>query len=52
MPTMPEIRRGIRTVDEFEGSCSGLRPKWYSVAEVADLLGYVLSKTKLLIATE
>jgi excisionase family DNA binding protein len=40
-------------VDEFEGSRSGprLAPKWYSVAEVADLLGYGLSKTKLLIAT-
>ncbi len=25
--------------------------KWYSVAEVADQLGYGLSKTKLLIAT-
>jgi len=40
-------------VDEFEGSRSGLRlvPKWYGVAEVAGLLGYGLSKTKLLIAT-
>ena len=26
-------------------------PKWYSVAEVADELGYGLSKTKLLVAT-
>ncbi len=25
--------------------------KWYSVAEVADQLGYGLSKTKLLVAT-
>jgi excisionase family DNA binding protein len=39
-------------VNEFEGSRSGLRlaPKWYTVAEVAGLLGYGLSKTKLLIA--
>jgi excisionase family DNA binding protein len=28
-----------------------LAPKWYSVAEVAEQLGYGLSKTKLLIAT-
>jgi excisionase family DNA binding protein len=26
-------------------------PKWYSVAEVAEQLGYGLSKTKLLVAT-
>lgn len=40
-------------MDEFEGLRSGLRfaPKWYSVAEVAGLLGYGLSKTKMLIAT-
>jgi excisionase family DNA binding protein len=46
-------RRGIDTVDGLEGSRSGLRlaPKWYSVVEVAGLLGYGLSKTKLLIAT-
>lgn len=28
-----------------------LTPKWYSVAEVAEQLGYGLSKTKLLVAT-
>ena len=28
-----------------------LTPKWYSVAEVAQLLGYGLSKTKMLVAT-
>ena len=40
-------------MDEFEGLRSGPRfaPKWYSVAEVAGLLGYGLSKTKMLIAT-
>jgi excisionase family DNA binding protein len=28
-----------------------LRPKWHSPAEVADLLGFGLSKVKMLIAT-
>ena len=28
-----------------------LAPKWYSVAQVAQLLGYGLSKTKMLVAT-
>jgi excisionase family DNA binding protein len=28
-----------------------LAPKWYTVAEVAQLLGYGLSKTKILVAT-
>jgi excisionase family DNA binding protein len=28
-----------------------LTPKWYTVAEVAELLGYGLSKTKTLVAT-
>jgi len=28
-----------------------LVPKWYTVAEVADMLGYGLSKTKTLVAT-
>ena len=28
-----------------------LAPKWYSVAEVAQMLGYGLSKTKLLVAS-
>ena len=28
-----------------------LTPKWYTVAEVADMLGYGLSKTKTLVAT-
>ncbi len=28
-----------------------LHPKWYSTREVADLLGYGLSKTKMLVAT-
>jgi excisionase family DNA binding protein len=40
MRELQETRAGVR-----------LAPKWYSVAEVADLLGYGLSKTKLLIAT-
>jgi excisionase family DNA binding protein len=40
-------------VDEFEGSRSGLRlaPKWYSVVQVAEMLGFGLSKTKMLVAT-
>ncbi|HSV64794.1 MAG TPA: hypothetical protein VLJ59_02650 [Mycobacteriales bacterium] len=29
-----------------------LAPKWYSAAEVAELLGYGLSKTKLFIAPD
>ena len=30
---------------------SRFTPKWYSVAQVAELLGYGLSKTKMLVAT-
>ncbi|MGH3817334.1 MAG: excisionase family DNA-binding protein [Pseudonocardiaceae bacterium] len=30
---------------------SRFSPKWYSVAQVTELLGYGLSKTKMLIAT-
>ena len=33
------------------GRARVLAPKWYSVAEVAQLLGYGLSKTKTLVAT-
>jgi excisionase family DNA binding protein len=32
-------------------SAPGPARKWYTVAEVADQLGYGLSKTKLLVAT-
>ncbi|GAA3891448.1 hypothetical protein GCM10022243_65420 [Saccharothrix violaceirubra] len=28
-----------------------VQPRWYTVAQVADLLGYGLSKTKMLVAT-
>jgi excisionase family DNA binding protein len=28
-----------------------LAPKWYSIAQVAQLLGFGLSKTKMLVAT-
>jgi len=40
-------------VDEFEGLRFGLRlaPEWYSVAQVAEMLGFGLSKTKMLVAT-
>jgi excisionase family DNA binding protein len=30
---------------------TGLRPKWHTVGEVAELLGFGLSKTKALIAS-
>ncbi|SDM99567.1 DNA binding domain-containing protein, excisionase family [Lentzea albidocapillata subsp. violacea] len=30
---------------------SEIRPRWYTVAEVAQLLGYGLSKTKMLVAS-
>ena len=33
------------------GRARVLAPKWYTVAEVAQLLGYGLSKTKTLVAT-
>ena len=33
------------------GRARVLVPKWYTVAEVAQLLGYGLSKTKTLVAT-
>ncbi len=28
-----------------------VKPKWHTVAEVAEMLGYGLSKTKMLVAT-
>lgn len=28
-----------------------IEPRWYSIAEVAEMLGFGLSKTKLLVAT-
>lgn len=28
-----------------------IRPKWYTIADVAQMLGYGLSKTKMLVAT-
>ncbi len=40
MNELQEMRAGPR-----------LAPKWHSVAEVAEQLGYGLSKTKLLVAT-
>jgi excisionase family DNA binding protein len=47
------IGKGSITVNELQELQAGPRfaPKWYSVAEVAEQLGYGLSKTKLLIAT-
>jgi len=40
-------------VNELQEMRAGprLAPKWHSVAEVAEQLGYGLSKTKLLVAT-
>ncbi|MBV9013999.1 MAG: excisionase family DNA-binding protein [Pseudonocardiales bacterium] len=46
-------QKGTAPVNELNELRVGprLAPKWYSVAEVAEQLGYGLSKTKLLIAT-
>jgi excisionase family DNA binding protein len=48
-----KYQKGTAPVNEFNELRVGPRlvPKWYSVAEVAEQLGYGLSKTKLLVAT-
>jgi excisionase family DNA binding protein len=46
MPTPQPSTTGSRTVRQVE-----IRPRWYTVAQVADMLGYGLSKTKMLIIT-
>lgn len=38
-------------MNEVSHATRVLIPKWYSVAEVAQMLGYGLSKTKTLVAT-
>jgi excisionase family DNA binding protein len=42
-------------MDQLSRSTPGrarvLTPRWYTVAEVAQMLGYGLSKTKMLVAT-
>lgn len=35
----------------MQGRSIELRPRWYTVAEASELLGFGLSKTKMLIAT-
>ena len=44
---------GISAVNDPQElwSSPGFARKWYTVAEVAEMLGYGLSKTKLLVAT-
>jgi excisionase family DNA binding protein len=44
------------TVDRLPYRTTGIhdaviRPRWYTVAEVAQMLGYGVSKTKMLVAT-
>jgi len=44
------------TVDRLPYTRTGIhdaviRPRWYTVAEVAQMLGYGVSKTKMLVAT-
>lgn len=34
-----------------ENSHTVITPRWYSTAQVAEMLGYGLSKTKMLVAT-
>jgi excisionase family DNA binding protein len=38
-------------VNELSRATRVLTPKWHTVAEVAQMLGYGLSKTKMLVAT-
>lgn len=35
----------------MDNKCTVITPRWYSVAQVAEMLGFDLSKTKMLIAT-
>jgi excisionase family DNA binding protein len=46
-------QKGTAPVSEPQEWRAGslLAPKWYSVAQVAQLLGFGLSKTKMLVAT-
>jgi excisionase family DNA binding protein len=41
---------GVTTVDSQDRPPS-LAAKWYTVAQVAEMLGYGLTKTKMLVAT-
>jgi excisionase family DNA binding protein len=41
---------GMTTVDS-QDQPSSLAAKWYTVAQVAEMLGYGLTKTKMLVAT-
>jgi len=41
---------GMTRVDSQDGA-STLAAKWYTVAQVAEMLGYGLTKTKMLVAT-
>ena len=41
---------GMTTVDSQDRT-STLAAKWYTVAQVAEMLGYGLTKTKMLVAT-
>ncbi len=38
-------------MNELSRAARALTPKWHTVAEVAQMLGYGLSKTKMLVAT-
>jgi excisionase family DNA binding protein len=48
-----ERSEGASTVSEPQELRAGslLAPRWYSVAQVAQLLGFGLSKTKMLVVT-
>ena len=46
-----DIRKEPPAMSSHHGQLVPLVPKWYSPAEVATLLGYGVSKVKMLIAT-
>jgi excisionase family DNA binding protein len=47
----PANREGTTRVDKELRPGPQFAPRWYSVAQVAQMLGFGLSKTKMLVAT-
>ena len=47
----PANKEGTTRVDEELRPGPQFAPKWYSIAQVAQMLGFGLSKTKMLVAT-
>ncbi len=47
----PQNKEGTTRVNEELRGEPRFVPKWYSIAQVAQMLGFGLSKTKMLVAT-